>query len=294
MHSLCEELCIPHRGGQLERIFQTVKYAPRDDGTTQRNGKFDRHIKGLHSVAPSTIEQIKKFKGSSHSIKLYESSLWQALTPNEKNPDWLVFFQSLRPSLQSIALTNEPVSSQSIKKLTRYTALTLIREGDIEALACAIALHRCSPFSQWQNKAKLSTTIAKLLGWILADPAFKGFEKSIGNLVYNHYEVITADLSHYDPNFCTPKKFAPYFFIFELAAKNREYIDKARNLKLLRSTKDLDRLFTLSDKGDKQLILNEMKLTLIHRKPEITRVKKGLNWLISELNKFHKDKLDLF
>jgi hypothetical protein len=295
MHSLCEELGVPHTGGQLERIFEKTYLNDedlRDDGTRQRNGKYRRLLKGQHCAAPRTMKEIQKNKHTQYSIKLYYSSLWQALAPHNSLNEWLNFFRKLRPSLQSIALTNEPSDDQLIKQINRHTANKLLREGDIEALACGIALHRASPFSVW--KGRLSCAVAKLMGWVLAEPAFDGFEKQLGNFVYNHYGVTTADLTHYDRNFCTPNKFAPYFFIFELAKKNREFINMAKTLGLLRSPKDHARLFYLSDRGDKQRIFDEMQLVLIKDHYELVDSGKGLYWLTQELDKHHKEKLSLF
>lgn len=121
MHSLCEELGVPHTGGQLERIFDRIKYGPNDKDVIQRKGKFRRLIRGLNAVSHRTVETISNHPKTIVSRSLLDCSLWQALKPEGSNPNWLHFFKTLRPSLQDIALTSDSNNETMIKRVNRYS-----------------------------------------------------------------------------------------------------------------------------------------------------------------------------
>lgn len=295
MHSLCEELGVPHTGGQLERIFEIQPLDgedTREDGTRQRNGKFRRLMRGLHAASPRTIKTISSNPNTTNSKTLYNSSLWQALKYGEKTPVWIDFFKTLRPSLQDIALKTDSDNQQKIKKVNRYTGGRLLKEGDIEALACAIAIHRATPFTIWQHK--LSSAITKLMGWVFAKPAFVESKRKLCDLICNEFRATDFDVEVFDENFCKPYDNIPCYTIYNLINKNIEFISRAREIGLIRHNKDFKNMFILSDKGDKQRIFEEMKLVLTLDYYELTDKGKGLYWFVSELNKHHRQDLDIF
>lgn len=295
MHSLCEELGVPHTGGQLERIFEKKPVDgedERDDGTRQRNGKFRRLMRGLHSASHRTIETIFSNPNTTDSKALRNSSLWQALKYGENTPNWLNFFKTLRPSLQDIALTTNANNQLIIKRVNRYTGGRLLKEGDIEALACAIAIHRATPLTVWQYK--LSSAICKLLGWTLANPAFVESTRKLCDLICNRFRAMDFDAEIYDKNFCCPSKEQPFYTIFDLANKNTEFISRAKAIGLIRHDKDLKHLVILSEQGDKQRIFEEMEQVLTKQDFQLIGKGKGLYWFVTELNKHHRKKIDLF
>ena len=328
--SLCYEQKIPCNAYQFEKVFETTTYVPREDDTIQRKQKFYRLFNGVHTISESTLKQISEMENTENSLALYYSSLWEALSPHntdfedgiisydslyldktkdqkiqncqlnaeeikekeqtlkERQLHWLRFFKTLRPSLQAIALKCDDDGMSEIKGVNQFTCKQLLKEGDIEALACAIAIHRASPLHV--RGFKLSSAIAKLAGWILANPAFKDSKKEILNILVNKYRALDADVSIYDRNFCHSLN-RPGFGHFDLINKNREYIKRCVKLGIDITPKNLKHIFVTSEKGNKQLIFEEMGIVLNHQEYELADSSNGLRWLISDLNKNLRNKL---
>ena len=330
--SLCYEQKIFCNAYQFEKVFETTKYDKRLDGTIQRKQKFYRLFNGTHTISKSTLKQISEMKNTENSLALYYSSLWEALSPHksdfeeeiftyadlypegteaqtkqncqliekaikekdqafkERKLHWLRFFKTLRPSLQAIALKCDDEGVSEIKKVNQFTCKQLLKEGDIEALACAIAMHRASKLNL--TDFKLGSAIAKLTGWILANPAFKDSQKEILNILVNKYRALDADVSIYDKNFCHSQS-KPGFVHFDLINKNREYIKRCVELGLDITPKNLKHIFVTSEKGNKQLIFEEMGKVLKHKEYELADSSNGLRWLISEVNTHLRNKISI-
>lgn len=312
--SLCYEQKIPCNAYQFEKGFETTIYKPRRDKTIQRKQKFYRLFNGVHTISESTLKQISEMENTENSLALYYSSLWEALTPNkwdidgypltytervlknselqeEREKHWISFFKTLRPSLQKIALKSDDKGIAVIKGVNQFTSAQLLKEGDIESLACAIAIYRASPLHKW--RFELSGVIAKLLGWTLANRAFKGSQQLIVDILVNQYRALDYDVNIYDRNFSHSDTVKDCFLIFDLIIKNREFITRCNKLGLVVNTKDLKHIFVLSERGDKQLIYEEMEKTLNSNGYEFNAKSNGLHLLISGLNKHRRSKVSV-
>lgn len=311
--SLCYEQGIACNAYRFEATFEPTEYKKRTDDTIQRKQKFYRLFKGKHTISESTLTQISKMENTKSSVALYKSSLWQSLVPSiwdyadkprtrtkglkeaakfqkDREEYWLKFFSSLSPSLQKIALKCD-AEGQSIKGVNHNTAEQLLKHGDIEALACAIAIHRASPHHLWAYE--LSSTITKLCGWVFSNPSFIDSVELIYDLLTNKYSAIDPIVNIYDKSFCKKDDWGQCFYIFDYIAKNNEYIRRCSSIGLKITPKSLKQIFALSEKGNKQLIFEEMGRYLNKEEYILSTEDHGLLWLISALNKNQRNKASI-
>jgi hypothetical protein len=146
MSEVCFRAGLAFKGCQLEAHFEPDKIVEGKSGLQQRSCKWDRYINGTKSPSPKQIEKIESRYPSKTLAYLRSMPLWDALKAGEQNEaQWVNLYKSLRLSLQrhifvtSAAIGTEPFQR---KKLRKSAIDAILREGDLDALACLIALMR--------------------------------------------------------------------------------------------------------------------------------------------------------
>lgn len=132
---------IPQNGYQMEKRLEPWNL---NEGT-KRSGKYDRYFNYEASPYPETIKLISM--EASYSQKVFYSPLWESLKATKQTPsEWLSFFSSLSPQLQAMifAPKNNFERNELKTHLRIRTIDSIVRMGNLEALACLIALYRYS------------------------------------------------------------------------------------------------------------------------------------------------------
>lgn len=141
---VCEKAGIKKTGYQLEQYFQPDNMKKSDDAEfLKRSGKWERLVALKTFPSEATIRLIEqRLPGSRYYL---EMPLWEALQPKPKsNKEWVLFYRKLRPALCNAALSLITENDHAVRvKHVRSKALDdILFEGDVDALACTIALLR--------------------------------------------------------------------------------------------------------------------------------------------------------
>lgn len=140
---VCKRAGISKKGYQLEQHFEPEKITLRAAGIRQRSGKWDRLVALKTFPSEATIQLIEKhYPGSRYYL---EMPLWEALQPTLKgSKEWIQFYHALRPALRDAALSLVSPENNTVRiKHVHSKALdNILFEGDVDALACVIALLR--------------------------------------------------------------------------------------------------------------------------------------------------------
>ncbi len=285
MHSLANELGVPHTGYQLEHVFEGNKIRGKLDGTLVRSHKYDRFFAGKTMVGPATLNIIKKHSNVKQSLSIYNSAFWKALMPAKPDSDayWIKFFTQQRPSLQLISLVEDDHNRITLKHSNRYTEGKLLRECDLEGVACAIGIFRAQrPTLLLGNIRSVPKALAKMLGWVFMNSAFDQVRDDIVDLLHLEYNVMNADIGIYEQNFISRVAYR----IDVLVDKNRKYLQLLCDYGFSKAwMKNKKKVIALSEQADKALIYQQLEAYSSNKKapPKPYPDYKDYTWLLEKV-----------
>lgn len=284
MREACFAAKIEFKGCQLEKHFEPETIKLHRSGTLQRSGKWDRYVRGKSTPGQETIDKIKKRYPELHHYYFSDSPLWAAMRAGEQTDEyWITFYQSLRPSLQKHIFVSDTGQSTRLKrrKLRSSSIDAILREGDLDALACLVALMRDGqnppPSFKYQN---LELAVYNLLFWTLT----ASVPGSFSHLIWAYFVTFIIE------------KDRTYFHHENLWQLSREEITdvvsfhhasmlKAEDLGLILQGKQTREFLYWKYKGNSQLIFKEIVEAQKVEKYELKEAPRGLKWLVKQLNK---------
>lgn len=145
MKEACFAAHIEFKGCQLEKHFEPETIRLHRSGTLQRSGKWDRYVRAKSTPGQETIEKIKNRYPEPYHYYFSDSPLWAAIRAGEQSDKyWTTFYQNLRPSLQKHIFVYDIGQRARLtrRKLRNSSIDAILREGDLDALACLVALMR--------------------------------------------------------------------------------------------------------------------------------------------------------
>lgn len=279
-----KEAGIKKTGYQLEQYFQPENMKKPDDAEfLKRSGKWERLVALKTFPSEATIRLIEqRLPGSRYYL---EMPLWEALQPEPKsNKEWVQFYHTLRPALFNAALSLTTKNDHAVRvKHVRSKALDdILFEGDVDALACSIALFRHAKASQAgafacrQIEWKINALLFGVLNhWpfynhkLVFYKAFKKFviSESEGNLLFPPI----WNYSNED--------------IHRTSQIQNSIMLIAEDIGLIRPIKDEQYFLYLVRKSDLFSVYQELNEAKQVKQWQVKKSKDGLEWVIRKLNR---------
>lgn len=279
-----KEAGIKKTGYQLEQYFQPDNMKKPDDAEfLRRNGKWERLVALKTFPSEATIRLIEqRLPGARYYL---EMPLWEALQPKPKsNKEWVLFYRKLRPALCNAALSLTTDNDHAVRvKHVRSKALDdILFEGDVDALACSIALFRHAKTSgagvyacrqiEWKINALLFGVLNHWPFYNHKLVFYKAFKKFV--------------MSEKDGNFLFPPMWDYSDEDFHLKSQIQNSILLiAEDIGLIRPIRERQYFLYLVRKSDQFSVYQELNEAKQVKQWQVKKSKDGLEWVIRKLNR---------
>lgn len=278
-----KEAGIKKTGYQLEQYFQPDNMKkPDDEEFLKRSGKWERLVALKTFPSEATIQLIEqRLPGARYYL---EMPLWEALQPEPKsNNEWVQFYRKLRPALCNAALSLTTDNDHAVRvKHVRSKALDdILFEGDVDALACTIALLRHAKSSQAGADAcrLIEWKINALLFGVLNRRPFCN-HKLVFYKAFKKF-VICED----DGNFFFPPMWNYSDKDFHLKSQlQNDIMLMAEDIGLIIPIKEEQYFLYLIRKANLFSVYQELKEAKQVKQWQVKKSRDGLEWVIRKLN----------